>query len=252
MSFSPPCVLAFAASDPSGGAGVQADLLTLSALGCHALSVVTALTVQDTRGVHDVLPIPARWVAEQARCVLDDIAAAAFKLGVLGSAENVHAVAGAVSAHAELPLVVDPVLASGRGDVLAAEDTIEALRRLVFPRTTVLTPNSIEAQRLGGVERILRTGCRYVLVTGTHQPGADVVNVLYSAHGVVRTDRWPRLPESYHGSGCTLAAALAAALAKGHPVADAAHEAQAYVWQALHAGFRPGGGQFIPNRFARP
>lgn len=251
MSFSPPCVLAFAASDPSGGAGVQADLLTLSALGCHALSVVTALTVQDTRGVYDVLPIPARWVSEQARCVLEDVAAAAFKLGVLGSEENVRAVAGAVSSHEGVPLVVDPVLASGRGDVLAAEDTIEALRRLVFPRTTVLTPNSIEAQRLGGVERILATGCRHVLVTGTHEPGADVVNVLYSAQGVVRKDRWPRLPESYHGSGCTLAAALAAALAKGIPAAEAAYQAQAYVWKALQEGFRPGRGQFIPNRFCR-
>ena len=251
MSFSPPCVLAFAASDPSGGAGVQADLLTLAALGCHPLSVVTALTVQDTRGVEGVLPIAAHWVAAQARCLLRDVAAAAFKFGVLGSAENVRAAADAVSAHGAVPLVVDPVLASGRGDALAGEDTIEALRSLVFPRTTLLTPNSIEARRLGGVERILETGCRYVLVTGTHQPGTEVVNVLYSAQGVVRTDRWPRLPESYHGSGCTLASALAAALAKGRPVAEAAQDAQAYVWQALCAGFRPGGGQFIPNRFFR-
>src|SRR5689334_14962603 len=166
----PPMVLSFAASDPTSGAGLQADLLTLAALGCHPLSVVTALTVQDTSGVARMLAMEPAWISEQATRVLADIAVAAFKAGVLGSAANVRAVSEVVAAHAGAPLVVDPVLASGRGDRLADEDAIEALRESLLPRTTVLTPNSIEARRLAG-ERDLAAcaraladhGCEYVL-----------------------------------------------------------------------------------------
>src|SRR5919108_1930918 len=206
----PPMVLSFAASDPTSGAGLQADLLTLAALGCHPLSVVTALTAQDTSGVARVLPIESAWIAEQASRVLGDISVAAFKAGVLGSAANVRAVAEIVAAHADAPFVVDPVLASGRGDRLADEDAIEALRESLLPRTTVLTPNSIEARRLTG-ERDLAAcaraladhGCEYVLITGGHEAGTEVVNTLYDESGVVREDRWPRLAPSYHGPGCT-------------------------------------------------
>src|SRR5229473_3775504 len=148
MSSPPPIVLTFAASDPTGGAGVQADLLTLAALGCHPLSVVTALTVQDTHGVERMLPIEAPWIAAQAQRLLADIPVAAFKAGVLGSAQNVRAVSEVVATHASVPFVVDPVLASARGDPLAERDAIEALRELILPRTTVLTPNSLEARRL--------------------------------------------------------------------------------------------------------
>ena len=251
----PPMVLTFAASDPTSGAGLQADLLTLAALGCHALSVVTALTAQDTSGVARVLPIEAAWIAEQARCLLDDIAVAAFKAGVLGTAANVRAVSEIVAAHAEAPFVVDPVLASGRGDRLADEDAIEALRESILPRTTVLTPNSLEARRLGG-ERDLAAcaraladhGCEYVLITGTHLAGAEVVNTLYDESGVVREDRWPRLPHEYHGSGCTLASAIAAYLARGLEPAQAVGEAQRFTWQALAAGFAAGRGPLLPNR----
>jgi hydroxymethylpyrimidine/phosphomethylpyrimidine kinase len=113
----------------------------------------------------------------------------------------------------------------------------------------VVTPNSIEARRLGGMPRLLQAGCEYVLVTGTHEPGADVVNILYDRSGMVREDRWPRLPGSYHGSGCTLASAVAAALANGLGVPEAARDAQEYTWQALAAAFRTGAGQAIPDRF---
>src|SRR5947207_1703890 len=256
----PPMVLTFAASDPTGGAGLQADLLTIAALGCHPLSVVTALTVQDTRGVERMMAIEPSWITEQARCVLEDIEVAAFKAGVLGSAQNVRAVSELVAEHAEVPFVVDPVLASARGDPLAERDAIEALRELILPRTTVLTPNSLEARRLAGgaadlaecARRLVDRGCEYVLITGTHEAGRDVVNVLYGASGVVREDRWPRLPATYHGSGCTLAAALAAELARGLEPAEAVQAAQRFTWQSLAAGFKPGGGQFLPNRFFRP
>lgn len=249
MSFSPPIVLSFAASDPTGGAGVQADLLTLAAMGCHPLSVVTALTVQDTSGVEGVLAIDSAWVADQARRVLDDMRVAAFKLGVLGSVDNIRAVAKVLSDHPGVPLVLDPVLASGRGDTLASDEMIDALLELIVPRATVATPNSLEARRLGGVEELIERGCRHVLVTGAHEASEDVINTLYDADGVVREDCWQRLPGSYHGSGCTLASALAAGLANGLEVPEAAREAQEFTWQALAAGFRPGRGQWLPNRF---
>jgi hydroxymethylpyrimidine/phosphomethylpyrimidine kinase len=245
MAKSPPIVLAFAASDPTGGAGLQADVLTLAARGCHPLSVVTALTVQDTRGVELLHPIDPAQVAAQARCLLADLRVAAFKLGVLGSTANAGAIASILKAQQGQPVVLDPVLASGRGDPLASADSFRDL----FPLTSVATPNVLEAQRLGGVAAMLEAGCRYVLLTGTHEAGKDVVNKLCDASGVVREDRWPRLPGEYHGSGCTLASALAAALARGLAMPDAARDAQEFTWQALKAGFRPGAGQFIPQRF---
>jgi hydroxymethylpyrimidine/phosphomethylpyrimidine kinase len=252
MSSLPPVVLTFAASDPTGGAGLQADILAIAALGCHPISVVTALTVQNTSGVLAMRAVEAGLVAEQARCVLADIPVAAFKTGVLASPENVRAIAALLAEYPEVPLVVDPVLASGRGDALASEEVVLAIKEKLMPLATVATPNSIEAQRLGGAPRLLELGCRFVLVTGSHADTAEVINTLYDAGGVAREDRWPRLPGSYHGSGCTLASAIAASMAKGSDVKQAVRLAQEYTWKALAGGFRPGAGQFIPNRlFAR-
>jgi hydroxymethylpyrimidine/phosphomethylpyrimidine kinase len=126
---------------------------------------------------------------------------------------------------------------------------LNALLELLVPRATVLTPNTLEERKLGGAKRMLELGCRYVLVTGTHDASAEVANRLYDARGLVREDRWRRLPGSYHGSGCTLASAIAAQLAKGHAVPEAAREAQEYTWQTLAAGMRTGTGQALPNRF---
>lgn len=262
MSDIPPIVLTFAASDPSGGAGMQADILTVASMGCHPLSVVTAITVQDTSGVEDLLPIDAEWVADQARAVLEDMPVNAFKIGLLGSVENIAAIAEVIADYPDIPLVLDPVLASGRGDELASEDMTDALCELLLPQTTILTPNSIEARRLVHDEendednpgldecakRILHMGCEYVLITGTHEHTAKVANVLYSERGIMRSDEWPRLPGGYHGSGCTLASAIAALLANGLPMVEAVKEAQEFTWQALQYGFRPGMGQHIPDR----
>src|SRR5919106_2691319 len=150
----------------------------------------------------------------------------------------------------------DPVLASGRGDTLANDETLAALRELLVPQSTVVTPNSGEARRLADTQslqeaarRLLDRGAEYVLLTGTHEPGAEVVNTLYDAGGVVREDRWARLPGSFHGSGCTLASAIAAALANRLAVPEAVRDAQEFTWQALASGFRPGAGQCIPDRF---
>src|SRR5436190_4114988 len=177
----PPIVLAFAASDPSGGAGIQADVLTLASMGCHPLSVLTAITVQDTAGVEGVQAIDAEWVADQARCLLEDMPVDAFKIGVLGSLENIAAIAEILSDYPNVPLVLDPVQASGRGDELASDEMTHAVRELLLPQTTILTPNSMEARRLAEVdddddpslaacaERLLEMGVEYVLITGTHE-----------------------------------------------------------------------------------
>jgi hydroxymethylpyrimidine/phosphomethylpyrimidine kinase len=245
MPLPPPLALSFAATDPTGGAGLQADVLTLAALGCHPLSVVTAITVQDTHGVARLEALDAALVAEQAARLLGELAVAAFKIGVVASAANARAIAAVLAAHPGVPVVLDPVLASARGDALG---DAESVRALLAPRATVVTPNSVEARALGGPEALLALGCEYVLVTGTHEPGEDVVNTLYGKGGVLRADRWPRLPRSYHGSGCTLASAIAARLALGDDVIEAVRRAQDYTWCALERGYRPGGGQLVPDR----
>ena len=248
MPSAPPNVLAFAASDPTGGAGMQADIRTLARLGCQPLSALTALTVQDTHGVHRLQALDAALVAEQAQCLLAELPVAAFKIGVVASAANAQAIAAILAAHPRVPVVLDPVLASGRGDPLAGAGVPAALLEHLLARTTVLTPNTLEAEALGGVAACLARGCRYVLLTGTHAGTPAVVNTLHDAKGVVREDRWPRLAASYHGSGCTLAAALAARLALGDAVPVAARAAQEYTWRALERGFRPGNGQHLPRR----
>src|SRR5687768_3446490 len=180
MSQPPPIVLSFAASDSTGGAGIQADILTLASMGCHPLSVITAVTVQDTAGVDDVIALDPEWVTDQARAVLEDMPVHVFKIGLLGSVEIITAIAEVISDYPNIPLVLDPVLASGRGDELASEEMVAAMRELLLPQTTIITPNSLEARRLAqddeededmpdlsqcGV-RLLRMGCEYVLITG--------------------------------------------------------------------------------------
>lgn len=256
-----PNVLVFAASDPSSGAGIQADILTLASLGCHPLTALTALTVQDTVGVRSLHPVAADLLEQQARTVLEDMPVTAFKIGLLGSVETLLAVAEIVSDYPEIPLVFDPVLASGRGDELSGEEIISAMREMLLPQTTIITPNAPEARRLAEsdedetepaidvcAERLIEMGAQYVLITGTHENTPEVINTLYGPEGVIRRDRWERLPGSYHGSGCTLASAIAGCLAGGANVEDAVRDAQDYTWQTLKNGFRAGMGQFIPDR----
>jgi len=171
-------------------------------------------------------------------------------------------IAEIIADYPDIPLILDPVLASGRGDELATEEMLEAMREMLLPQTTVLTPNSMEARRLAEedsddespdlatcAQRLISYGCEYVLVTGTHENTPKVINTLYGENGQIRSDRWDRLPGSYHGSGCTLASAIAANLASGQELGDAVRDAQDYTWQALAAGFRPGMGQHLPDRF---
>ncbi|WP_159880921.1 bifunctional hydroxymethylpyrimidine kinase/phosphomethylpyrimidine kinase [Aquitalea sp.] len=258
----PPAVLTLAGSDPSGGAGIQADILTLASLGCHPLSVITAITVQDTVGVDDFMVLDADMVNDQARFLLEDIPVLVFKIGMLGSVENVAVVAQLIADYPDVPVVLDPVLRSGGGHELADDDLIAAMRDLLIPQVSIITPNSMEARRLAMndpdedeelsldecAKRLLALGCPHVLITGTHENTKEVINSLYSPNGIVRADRWERLPASYHGSGCTLASAIAGMLATGLMLPEAVREAQEYTYQSLVAGFRPGMGQYIPDR----
>jgi hydroxymethylpyrimidine/phosphomethylpyrimidine kinase len=194
--------------------------------------------------------------------MLEDVPVSAFKIGLLGSVENIAAIAGLLSDYPEVPLVLDPIIFSGRGDELANDDMLDAMRELLIPQCTVITPNSIEARRLAlneddenddpslaeCAQRLLAMGCEYVLITGTHEQTLKVTNTLYNEGGVVRSDHWERLSGIYHGSGCTLASSIAALLAQNVAVPEAVKEAQEYTWQTLSSGFRPGMGQHIPDR----
>jgi len=252
----PPVVLCLSGHDPTGGAGVQADIETLSRLGCHACTVVTALTAQDTTNVRQVLPQHPADFLNQARLVIADLPVAVVKIGLLGSADIAHAAVELLRGElAGVPAVLDPVLAAGGGQALAREDLIRAIQRELLPLSFVLTPNIPEARQLaGGLEtpddcaaQLLRLGCKHVLITGAHAEGGDVVNRLYGAYGSSAW-HWQRLPHEYHGSGCTLAAALAAGLAKKLDVEEACRQAQQFTWSALKSGYALGKGQWLPNR----
>jgi hydroxymethylpyrimidine/phosphomethylpyrimidine kinase len=269
MAITPPTVLTFAATDPSSGAGVQADIMALASIGCYPLSVITGITVQDTVGVESVMPLDADWINDQARTILEDVSVSAFKLGLLGSVENVAIIAEIVADYPDVPLIIDPILTSGRGDELSNEEMQAAMCELLFPQATLITPNSLEARRLAYYDegdevkhssleecalRLLEMGTEYVMITGTHERSIDVVNSLYGMQlsnmpGLIKDYHWERLPGSYHGSGCTLASAITACLAHGLSIEEAVHEAQEFTWQTLRHSFRPGMGQFIPDRF---
>jgi len=251
-----PAVMTFAGTDPSGGAGLQADIETLASMGCHALPVVTAVTVQDTRQLFRYKVMDASLVVEQARAVLEDIPIATFKIGMLGNVEVVEAVHTILTDYPDVPVVLDPLISAGGGGKLADDELIDAMVTLLFPQTTILTPNSEEARAFAPeadnldacAQELLELGSEYILITGTHESTPHVINHLYSEHRLLESYTWNRLPASYHGSGCTLATAIAALLAQGLDPVTAVHEAQEYTWESLNNGYRIGLGQHIPNR----
>jgi hydroxymethylpyrimidine/phosphomethylpyrimidine kinase len=252
--------MSIAAADPSCGAGLQADLLSIARLGCHPVTVLTAYTCQDTTGVAAVWPIDADRVMRQAQCAAADMPVAAIKIGLLGTTAIASRVALLLREFPGVPVVLDPVLASGRGDALADADLASSILELLVPLATVVTPNVMELRRLTAstidemrsladcARRLVEAGADFVLATGTHDDTVDVVNTLYGPGQFVEAVSWPRLPGSYHGSGCTLASAVAAFLARGEAMSDAARHAQEYTWQTLRNAYRPGAGQFIPDR----
>lgn len=251
----PASVLTIAGSDSGGGAGVQADLRAFAAHRVHGLSVLTALTAQNTRGVAAVRETPTPMVTAQWHALTADFRIAAIKTGMLGSRRIVRCVARLLAGRgAGVPVVVDPVMVASSGAVLLAGTALDALRTELLPQADLITPNLLEAELLLGrrirnrrqferaAQDLLALGARAVLLKGGHLPRGPVVDVLHS--GVDRLVlEHPRLRVSGHGTGCTLSAAIAARLARGEVLADAVRGASDYVHRALRAAFRPGRGR---------
>jgi len=253
----PARLLVIAGSDSSGGAGIQADIKTATALGAYAMTAITAVTVQNTQGVHAVHPVPTNIVRAQIVSALEDIGADAIKIGMLGSAEVIRAVAQTLSAHArDIPLVVDPVMEAKGGASLLEDDAPNTLMTSLFPLAVLITPNTPEASRLTGLpiesvadclqagQSLLATGAQAVLVKGGHLEGETVTDVLVSKSGSQRLTA-PRLDTtSTHGTGCTLATAIAVGLAQGMPLIEAIRRARSYVQEAIRTapGFGHGHG----------
>lgn len=254
---SAPFVLVIAGHDPTGGAGIQADIEALASMGCRAATVVTALTVQDTRNVSSFTPTPASLLMAQAEAVLTDLPIAAIKIGMIGSEENVRAIAALLQAWPKLPAVLDPVLSAGGGGSLSKGDMAACIREVLLPRITLVTPNSLEARLLCPGARSLdecgeqlskRHGA-YALITGGHETGERVRNQLWRGQRCIDEQEWTRLPGEFHGSGCTLASACAGLLALGQSVPAATQKAQNYTWRTLLHATTPGAGQAMPGRF---
>lgn len=244
-----PIALTIAGSDSSGGAGIQADLKTFSALGVYGASVITAITAQNTQGVQAVFGLPRDIVAAQMTSVADDLAVGAIKTGMLADRGTVETVADGLAAFGAVPLVVDPVMVATSGDVLLAPDAIEAVRTRLIPAATLITPNRDEAACLLDVSpassldemeaqgrALLGVGAKAVLVKGGHAEGQDATDILVLPSGSFRFAK-PRLTtQNTHGTGCTLAAAVAAGLAAGLSLPSAVERAKSYVWGAISAG----------------
>ncbi|MDD1622099.1 MAG: hydroxymethylpyrimidine/phosphomethylpyrimidine kinase [Methylococcaceae bacterium] len=255
MSRDRPVVLCFSGHDPSGGAGIQADIETIISHQCHAASVITALTEQDSHNVKKLIPQRPGDIISQAETLLADFSVAAIKIGLIGHHETAKAIQQILRDHPAIPVVLDPVLAAGGGTALADRQLLDAIIEGLLPLTTVLTPNSQEARQLANQDdladcgRSLQAkGAEFVLITGTHETSDLVHNRLFMPEGKTETFNWERLPHSYHGSGCTLASAIAALLAQGLDAFTAITEAQEFTWQSLAAAYKPGQGQYNPDR----
>lgn len=256
------CVLVFAGADPSGGAGIQADIQAVAAQGAHPLTVITALTVQNNDRVLSVHPVATELLRQQAHALIEKIDIAAVKVGIVANAANAQAIADIVKTlrarNPDLPVVFDPVLASGHGDALAVGDIVTALAPLI-DTATLITPNLMEAAALchgePDIEKqaamLLDRGCSHVLIKGGHGPEDQQVQNLWFAREACRTWKWKRLQGGFHGSGCTLASAIAGLLACGHSMEAAVDRGQAYCQQALELAYSIADGQKMPLRFIR-
>ena len=244
-----PIALTIAGSDPSGGAGIQADLKTFSALGVYGATVITALTAQNTQGVSGIHKVPVAFIAEQFEAVTQDLTVTACKTGMLGDADTVACVAALVTRHRFAWLVVDPVMVATSGDLLLTPDAIGVIITKLLPLADLVTPNLAEAGRLLGrapaanldemrdqATQIRGLGCAAVLLKGGHGAQAEAIDVLATATGVIEFSRARIATRNTHGTGCTLAAAIVAGLAKGLKLEAAVESAKDFVWHALKSG----------------
>lgn len=249
-----PNVLVIAGHDPCGGAGIHADIETLHALGCLPSTLITGLTIQNSINVQDFTLTDVDVLRRQVRALLDDYQFSAVKIGMTGSPAIISFIGEVLDQLPGVPVVLDPVLAAEAGGRLGEASVPRALLHELFPRSALVTPNLPEAQTLSGKtsvaecgQALLDAGCLSALVTGTHADTDDVENHLFMRSGV-RSWQWPRLPGSFHGSGCTLASACAAFLAHGESLDNALEKAQSYVYRCLQNAWQAGQGQLIPDR----
>ena len=250
-----PVVLAFSGHDPSGAAGLQADIEALARAGCHCVSVITSLTTQNTSEFKALAPqSPARF-REQLELLTEDISVDACKIGLIGSIQLVEIIADYLK-DAKFPVVLDPILGSGSGANLATPALIRNMTEHLFPHTTVITPNLEEALALTGcnetataLHSLLDLGCGSALITAADSARGEVINTWIGRTREVHSYHWEKLPGTYHGSGCTLSAYLAGRLARGDPVRVAVEKAQEYTWHTLKHAQRIGKSQLHPERF---
>ncbi|TGN38363.1 bifunctional hydroxymethylpyrimidine kinase/phosphomethylpyrimidine kinase [Marinobacter confluentis] len=250
-----PHVLVISGLDPSGGAGIQADIQAITALGCHPLPVLSCVTVQDTRNVYGAAPIDPEVIRQQLASLAEDSPIHAIKTGALGNADVVDVLVEFLAKHSGIPLITDPVIKAAGGGDLADEALIQRMTQRLFPLAEMLTPNGIELQLLGESEdpgtaaaRLLETGCQSVLGTGGHGTGQDIVNVLYSHNQAPESFHVERVGGEYHGTGCTLAASIAAGRASGLGTHPAIVQAQNFVSHAIRHALKVGQGQPVPDR----
>ena len=255
QAHSPAIVLCCSGHDPSGGAGIHADIESCAANGARAVTLITALTVQDSRNVRRVQAVAPLILADAADTLIADITPQAVKVGLVGDPQQLP-VLKALLTRLMLPLVLDPILRAGGGAQLLSRPLAALLKEELFGLVTVLTPNAAEARQLTGCERLpdaadrlLKLGVEHVLITGGDEPEAEAVDWHFQQGAEPRRHAWPRLPQSFHGAGCTLASAIAAQLARGEPVARAIELAQAYTHRALRQAQAVGGGRLLPGRW---
>lgn len=254
---SPPSILCLSGFDPSGGAGIQADIESIASMGGHAVPVITTTTVQNTINVSRSEAVDSSIFSQQIDNLFENITIKAIKIGMIGSLEITEVIHRVLNQYPDLPVIYDPVLASGAGTSFVDDENLKAIQKLIIPLTTILTPNSLEARVLSGEEDLVKCGktlmekgCESVLITGTHESNKHVDNLWFNEGQHLETFSWERLPYEYHGSGCTLASAIAALVAQGLDGFNAVNEAQDYSWNALKQAYRISqDGQYIPNRF---
>jgi hydroxymethylpyrimidine/phosphomethylpyrimidine kinase len=251
-----PVVLVLAGHDPSGGAGIQADIETIACNSCHAATVITCLTTQNTAEFRQVIPVNPDNFNQQIEMILTDMPVSACKIGLFGDSNILSVIERNLISLMDIPVVLDPVINAGTGSRIMTDDISEIIYDKLLPFITVITPNSIEARALTGIDNLdaaamelLNKGCRAVLITGTHERTTKVINTLYMHNETPVKNDWERLPGSYHGSGCTLSSCIAAQLAMGKTTREAVTIAQNYTWHTLKYGMLLGRGQYHPDRF---
>ena len=254
-------ILTIAGSDSGGGAGIQADIKTITVLGAYGMTVVTALTAQNTIGVQGVHPVPVSFIEKQMESVLSDIGADAVKTGMLATGDVVEAVAEKLRKYRVQHLVVDPVMVATSGDPLLSRDAVEVIKSTLFPLADLVTPNLSEASLLCGfpvgslsemrksAERIQKMGPRHVLIKGGHHEG-EAVDLLFDGHSFTPFAAARIRTRNTHGTGCTLSAALATFLAQGQPMKDAVALAKAFITRAISSGLNIGAGHGPTNPYS--